>query len=354
GSWDCWDETDWQVGIYPNEEAAIKSCSLEGIPSYSELGVTTSGSALRLQFVTQPSGSQSPNVGSRVYLMANDNTYATFKPLTQEITFDVDVSTLECGIAADIHFAEMAADGGIAESPAGWNTAGAKYGTGYCGAQCPRDVRFIKGHLNYQGTGMFPPPFGPYGSCCAEMDLWQANKVSTTMKAHPCAIQGRSRCEGDQCGGSAPSGIKYDGFCDPDGCDFNPYRLGNPSFYGAGMTIDTTKKLTVVTQFLTDDGTPSGSLIEIRRKYVQNGVTISNSHVNFPPVFDSITSSYCDQQKAAFNDVTSFQDRGGLDALGAALKRGMVLVLSIYDDHDAHMLWLDGDYPPGRSPTSPG
>lgn len=123
-----------------------QGCGLEGVPSYSELGVTTSGNSLRLQFLTHPSGSQYPNVGSRVYLMADDNTYAIFKPLAQEITFDVDMSNLPCGIAADIHFAEMAADGGIAES-GGWNTAGAKYGTGYCGARCPRDVKFVQGHV---------------------------------------------------------------------------------------------------------------------------------------------------------------------------------------------------------------
>ncbi|KIO21211.1 glycoside hydrolase family 7 protein [Tulasnella calospora MUT 4182] len=121
-------------GIWPDELRLNQGCGLEGIPSYSDLGVTTSGNALRLQFFTSP-GSGSPNVGSRVYLLANDNTYAVFKPLAQEIAFDVDVSTLECGIAVDIHFAEMAADGGIVES-GGWNTAGAKYGTGYCAAQC--------------------------------------------------------------------------------------------------------------------------------------------------------------------------------------------------------------------------
>ncbi|KIO27496.1 glycoside hydrolase family 7 protein [Tulasnella calospora MUT 4182] len=315
-SYACYDGT-WHTELFANEEMLNQTCGLEGIPGYSEFGITTSGNALRLQFVTHPSGSQSPNVGSRVYLMADDNTYAIFKPLAQEITFDVDMSNLPCGIAADIHFAEMAADGGIAES-GGWNTAGAKYGTGYCGAQCPRDVRFIQDHINWN----YAPPQTPgFGSCCAEMDLWQANSFSTAVTAHPCTTQGRYKCQDDECGASAPSGIRYNGVCDPDGCDFNPYRMGNPSFYGSGKTVDTTKKLTVVTQFITDNGTPSGSLVEIRRKYVQNGVTISNPHANVLRVstsFDSIKSEYCDQQKAAFADVTSFQAKGGLSTLGAA------------------------------------
>lgn len=141
----CYEGTTWYYNLAPSEEAANEMCLLEGISSYADYGVTTSGNYLKLQFVSQ-SGSQYPTVGSKVYLLADDNTYATFKPLAQEITFDVDMSNLPCGIAADVHFSEMAADGGIVESN-GWNNAGAKYGTGYCGAQCPRDVKWINGHV---------------------------------------------------------------------------------------------------------------------------------------------------------------------------------------------------------------
>lgn len=37
----------------------------------------------------------------------------------------------------------MDADGGMAKYST--NTAGAKYGTGYCDSQCPRDLKFING-----------------------------------------------------------------------------------------------------------------------------------------------------------------------------------------------------------------
>ncbi len=40
--------------------------------------------------------------------------------------------------------------------------------------------------------------------------------------------------------------------------------------------------------------------------------------------------------------------------MGEAFKRGMVLVMSLWDDHDANMLWLDGDYPLNRDPKEPG
>ena len=39
----------------------------------------------------------------------------------------------------------MDADGGLAKYPT--NKAGAPYGTGYCDAQCPRDLKFIAGKV---------------------------------------------------------------------------------------------------------------------------------------------------------------------------------------------------------------
>merc|ERR1712226_638002 len=44
-----------------------------------------------------------------------------------------------------------------------------------------------------------------------------------------------------------------------------------------------------------------------------------------------------------------FAIRGGLKQMGRALGRGMVLVMSIWDDTAAHMLWLDSTYPVGAS-----
>ena len=38
--------------------------------------------------------------------------------------------------------------------------------------------------------------------------------------------------------------------------------------------MDSSKKMTVVTQFITDDGTDSGELVEIRRLYVQASVIL--------------------------------------------------------------------------------
>ena len=56
---------------------------------------------------------------------------------------DVDVSKLPCGLNGALYFVSMDADGGMARFPT--NEAGAKYGTGYCDAQCPHDLKWING-----------------------------------------------------------------------------------------------------------------------------------------------------------------------------------------------------------------
>ena len=38
--------------------------------------------------------------------------------------------------------------------------------------------------------------------------------------------------------------------------------------------------------------------------------------------------------------------------MGESLARGHVLVMSLGDDHEANMLWLDSNYPPGNSLTN--
>lgn len=104
--------------------------------------------------------------------------------------------------------------------------------------------------------------------------------------------------------------------------------------------------MTVITQFLTDDGTDSGTLSEIKRYYLQNGKMIPNPTVTVGgKTYNSITQDTCDSQKAFWNETNSFKSRGGMQNMGEALGRGMVLVMSIWDDHDVDMLWLDSDYP---------
>lgn len=146
-------------------------------------------------------------------------------------------------------------------------------------------------------------------------------------------------CTGDACGGTYSS-QRYSGTCDPDGCDFNSFRQGDETFYGKGKTVDTSSKFTVVTQFI---GNP---LTEIKRFYVQKGKTIANSQTKIAGTTgNSITTAFCDAQKAAFGDQYTFKTHGGMQSMSNAMSKGMVLVMSLWDDHYANMLWLDSTYP---------
>jgi cellulase len=240
--------------------------------------------------------------------------YTQFKPLNGEIAFDVDVSSLVCGMNGALYLVEMDPSGGKSDT----SPAGAAYGAGYCDAQCTTRP-WLNGVVNTDGSG----------ACCNEMDLWEANAFATQLAPHPCTVNGFYSCSGDDCGS--------DGVCEKSGCDFNPYSLGNDSFYGPGETVDTTQQFTVVTQFLTDDNTSTGKLSEIRRLYVQNGNVITNSVATVAPVAgsSSITESFCT------NQLSTYATFGGLSALGEALGRGMTLAMAIWTDSSDYMNWLD-------------
>ncbi|KAF8148454.1 cellobiohydrolase I [Crassisporium funariophilum] len=345
GYTNCYTGNAWNNTVCPDGLTCANNCAVDGADYSGTYGITTSGNALTLKFVT--SNANGKNVGSRVYLMASESSYEMFKLANQEFTFDVDVSKLPCGLNGAVYFSQMDADGGMAKHAS--NKAGAKYGTGYCDSQCPRDIKFISGEANVVGWNPSATDpnggTGSYGTCCNEMDIWEANSISTAYTPHPCTIPGASRCSGDSCGGPTN---RYGSTCDPDGCDFNSYRMGDTSFYGPGKTVDSTKKFTIVTQFLTDTGTATGKLSEIRRIYVQDGKVIQNSKVNIPGLsanYDSITDKFCTDQKSVFGDTNSYQQHGALAGMESGVKNGMVLALSIWDDHFAHMLWLDSTYP---------
>ncbi|KAJ3568473.1 hypothetical protein NP233_g5682 [Leucocoprinus birnbaumii] len=351
GFTNCYTGNTWDSTLCPDGVTCAANCAIDGADYAGTYGITTSGNALTLKFVTF---AQQKNVGSRVYLMADNTHYKLFQLLNKEFTFDVDVSQLPCGLNGALYFSEMDADGGLARFSG--NKAGAQYGTGYCDSQCARDIKFINGVANSEGwvPSASDPNAGTgnFGACCNEMDIWEANSISTAFTPHPCTVDGQTRCSGEDCAINS----RFDGICDPDGCDFNSFRMGVKNFYGPGMTVDTTRPFTVVTQFLTNNNSTSGTLTEIRRLYVQNGRVIQNSKTNIPGMaaFDSITPAFCDSQKSTFGDTPSFQQHGGFANIGKALQKGMVLVMSLWDDHFADMLWLDSNYPIGASASKPG
>ncbi len=141
-STNCYTGNTWDATLCPSDTACAANCCLDGSGGYqSTYGVSTSGSAATLGFVTN--GAYATNIGSRLYLMASDTEYQMFNLLGKEFTFDVDVTTLGCGLNGALYFVNMDADGGKSKYPA--NKAGAAYGTGYCDTQCAMDLKWING-----------------------------------------------------------------------------------------------------------------------------------------------------------------------------------------------------------------
>jgi len=357
----CYTGNRWDSSLCPDPDTCARNCALEGVSQdkyASTYGVESIPNGVKLSFVTKHQ--YGTNVGSRLYILDEDDRYFMFQLKNREFALDIDVSHLQCGMNGAMYFVEMEEYGGKGR---GSNQAGAKYGTGYCDAQCPHDIKFIDGKANVDGWKPNPKDTGNnmgagrFGSCCAEMDIWEANSMATAYTPHPCDLDSQLRCEGTACGDN-DKGERYKGVCDKDGCDINPFRMGNQSFYGRGpsFVVNTEKPMTVVTQFLTHDGTDDGNLVEIRRFYVQDGKTIHSPHSRYldPDNSDSITDTFCEDKKQLFGDINDFAAKGGNKRMGESLDRGHVAALSLWDDVEVNMLWLDSAYPLNEPTGKPG
>ncbi|KAI6366855.1 hypothetical protein MCOR25_005071 [Pyricularia grisea] len=338
----CYDGNKWTDSCKTASDCATK-CSLEGADYSKTYGASTSGDALSLKFVTKHD--YGTNIGSRFYLMNGSSKYQMFTLMGNEFAFDVDLSTMECGLNSALYFVAMEEDGGMKSYSS--NKAGAKYGTGYCDAQCARDLKFVGGKANVEGwkpsSNDANAGVGPYGACCSEIDVWESNAHAFAFTPHPCTDNKYHVCQDSNCGGTY-SDDRFAGKCDANGCDINPYRLGNTDFYGKGKTVDTSKKFTVVTRFERD---------ALTQFFVQN-----NKRIDMPvptieglPATGAITAEYCTNVFNVFNDRNRFEEVGGWSQLQQALSLPMVLVMSIWDDHYSNMLWLDSVYPPEKEGT---
>jgi cellulase len=301
-----------QVPNCPTQEACRDNCIMEGISDYSTVGVTTDGASIRMQQLLN-----GRTVSPRIYLLDETKERYDMTHLTGgEFSFDVDTTKLPCGMNSALYLGEMEEDG----HKSALNAGGARWGTGYCDAQC-YTTPFINGEANLEG----------YGACCNEMDIWEANSRASHIAPHPCNVPGVHLCEGDECG--------YDGICDENGCGWNPYRVNQTDYYGVGddFDVDTSKPFTVVTQFPADPTT--GKLASIIRLYIQDGVVIRSEVANKEglPEIDHLNDEFCTAAGAE-----RFMDLGGMTAMGDALTRGMVVTASIWWDEGGNMTWLDG------------
>ncbi|KAL8318363.1 hypothetical protein RB597_005574 [Gaeumannomyces tritici] len=300
----------------PDLATCQRNCVTDGISDYTRHGIFTNGAALTLKQL-QPDGRSV--VSPRVYLLAeSEQQYEMIKLTGQEFTFDVDVSKLPCGMNGALYMSEMKADGGKKKEPL--NKGGAFMGTGYCDAQC-FTTPFINGVGNLDGSG----------SCCNELDIWEANSAAESIAPHTCNKPGLFKCKGAEC--------ELDGNCDKWGCTYKPYTFGNKNHYGRGKNfrVDTTRPFTVVTQFPTDS---RGVLQAIKRIYVQDGVQIPQAPVNLPqfPNLNSLTQALCDSKPG---EARRFNELGGLKGMGESMARGMVLAMSVWWSDGDFMNWLD-------------
>ncbi|KAL2127605.1 hypothetical protein VTI74DRAFT_10430 [Chaetomium olivicolor] len=294
----------------PDKESCAKNCIMEGIPDYSAYGVTTKGSSLRLQQLLN-----GKLVSPRVYLLdRSEREYEMMHLTGNEFAFEIDATKLPCGMNSALYLSEMDRTGARSKL----NPGGAYYGTGYCDAQC-FVTPFINGVGNIEGRG----------SCCNEMDIWEANSRAAHIAPHTCNKKGLYLCSGDECGA--------DGVCDKNGCGWNPYRVNVTDYYGNSkrFKVDTSRPFTVVTQFPADR---RGKLQKIHRLYVQDGKVIESYVVNAPglPKTDSTTDEFCKATGAS-----KFLELGGHQGMGEAMTRGMVLAMSIWWDEGGNMNWLD-------------
>jgi cellulase len=192
--------------------------------------------------------------------------------------------------------------------------------SGYCDAQC-YTTPFINGVANIKAKG----------SCCNELDIWEANSRATHLAPHPCSKPSLYLCDGAECA--------FDGVCDKRGCGYNPYRVGNHDYYGPSraMKVDTSRPFTVVTQFPTNK---AGEMLEIHRLYIQDGKIVQNAKVKVdgPPKVNFMNDEYCEATGSV-----RYMDLGATAGMGAAAERGMVLAFSIWWDAGGFMKWLDAD-----------
>jgi len=376
----CYKGNEWIAAECKDGTECGAACELEGISSEQYKGTygvesIKNGEGVSMKLVN--AHKYGISVGARLYMLDGDN-YEMFKMVNQEFAFDANMAEMECGINGAVYFIEMTKSGGKGTET---NKAGPKFGTGYCDAQCPHDMKFIEGQANCENWKVNEKDksgnmgIGRFGACCNEMDIWEANAHSQALTPHPCtnsrteggpsgALAGVLRCEGPDCGDNDAK-ERYKGVCDKDGCDFASWRMGNREFYGKGskFTINTEKDLTQVTQFIGDP------LVEIRRVWKQGGKVIANT--NAPHLKDclggrkkdggtSLDDEICKSGNERFGDYNHFRFHGGHKAMGESLARGHVLAISLWDDVDVSMMWLDSWYPrvfpdgSSRDPEQPG
>jgi hypothetical protein len=271
--------------------------------------------------------------GPRVYLIEEDGTNENtmFMLNDHEFTFDVELSSMQCGFNAALYFVGMTA-----------NEGGAENGTKYCDAQAVA------------------------GTFCSEMDIMEANTRAQQYTTHACIDTCGSFADAPECkGNGSPSTV-----CDQSGCGLNPFRYGPGTTYnaefnndkwhgvGSGFALDSSKPFTVVTQFHADPQTKE--LAKIARFYMQGTKRVDLPTLYVLPPKDgqhmgpfenpAITKEFC---PAIYDRWNGNKGLTPLVQMGKNMENGMVLAMSAWYAKETYtngkpqgsqtgMSWLDG------------
>jgi len=171
----CYDGGRWNSWVCDSNTNCTETCVIEGYDVFGlnlGLGIKAIDDSITLKYRTAENFMV--NIGSRVHLLESKEKYQMFTLLNNEFAFDVNLSTVGCGINAALHFVAMDEDGGKARFSG--NKAGAEYGTGYCNSQCTRGQRFVGGKANMEGWKQSETDRengeGSLGACCPEFAVW--------------------------------------------------------------------------------------------------------------------------------------------------------------------------------------
>ncbi|KAI9166322.1 Exoglucanase 1 [Paramyrothecium foliicola] len=334
----CFEYGNWNDRACNSTTTCTEGCALDGATYKDTYGIQTKNSSISMQYKTLFPFAYSVN--SRVFLMEAEDRYQMFTLLNNEIAVDVNLASVECGLNAALYFVAMEPDGGKATFPT--NKAGAKFGTGYCDASCPRSNRFNGGRANYDNwIPSETDPYngeGHYGACCSEFDVLNSNAHSYLMSSKPCKNPGYEVCDASWCD---PEKVLYgeDFACDKYGCEYQPYRLGNKDFYGRGKILDTGKPFTVVTRFEEE---------RVTQFFIQDGkkIEVPSAQAEELPDESGLSKDYCRAKQSLFDEPDRFDQVGGFSKHQEAVRTPMVLTMAITDDHWAHNLWLDSIWTP--------
>lgn len=115
---------------------------------YDVVGVSPVADGVKMRLVTEDKKTKNKTIGSRLYHLNSDGNYVIYKLKGKEISFEVDLSRLPCGVNGAIYFSQMAIDGG-SKAFMGMNNTGAFFGAGYC--ECTNKCKPYK----FQTTNRF-------------------------------------------------------------------------------------------------------------------------------------------------------------------------------------------------------